>query len=193
MTQLPPLLEKLDIKFNPTEALEYYQTLEKDYQAYKWNYIDYNTGASKNSYYGSMVGWSMNSNNGINNAPNRDKNGNNFKDTPCAFGFGKKVMDFFSGANYVCVTVMPPNTRLSLHTDDATYKRIHLPMTNDDKFFFFDQHRNKFKVEPGNVYILHTDRLHGAKHLGTNFRSHIMVKYETNLIDTIYSKQGLTI
>jgi hypothetical protein len=189
MTELP-LLEKLNIKFDPEEAFDYYQQLEKNYQGYKWEYKDYNPDASTKSYYGKMFGWSMNSNNDLNNAPNRDGNGNNFRETPCAFGFGKKVMDFFEGANYVCVTVVPPDTHLSLHTDDDRYKRIHIPLTTHDRFFFYDQYRNRFKLDLGNVYILHTDRLHGAKHLGTNYRAHLMVKYDAKSIDKIYAKKG---
>jgi hypothetical protein len=193
MNRQLPLLEKLDIKFDPKEALDYYYELEKNYQPYRWNYRDWNLDAPAKSYYGKMFGWSMNSNNNVDNAPNRDGNGNDFRDTPCAFGFGKKIMDFFTGANYVCVTVVPPDTQLSLHTDDDRYKRIHIPITADDRFFFYDQHRNRFKLELGNVYILHTERLHGAKHLGTNTRAHLMIKYETKLIDNIYAKQSLTI
>jgi len=190
MNQSLPLLEKLDIKFDPVEALDYYYELEKNYQEYKWNYSNCNPNASAKSYYGKMFGWSMNSNNGAYNEPNMDGNGNNFKEIPCAFGFGKKVMDFFKVTNYVCVSVVPPNTHLSLHTDNNRYKRIHIPLTTDDKFFFYDQHRNRFKLELGNVYILHTEKLHGAKHLGTNFRAHLMIKYETDLMNNIYAKQG---
>jgi len=189
----PPLLEKLDITFDPKEALDYYLELENNYQKYKWNYKDWNSDASKDSYYAKMFGWSMNSNNDVDNEPNRDGNGNNFRETPCAFGFGKKVMDFFKGANYVCVTVVPPNTYLNLHTDDNRYKRIHIPITTHERFFFYDQYRNRFRVELGNVFILHTERLHGAKHLGTNFRAHIMVKYPTPLIENVYNKNGLII
>jgi hypothetical protein len=193
MNQQPPLLEKLNIRFDPNEAYEYYQELEKKYQTYRWNYKEYNPDASPNSYYGTMFGWSMNSNTDLDNAPNRDGNGNNFRDTPCAFGFGKKVMEFFEGCNYVCVTVVPPGTHLSLHTDDPTYKRIHLPLTTHEKFYFYDQHRNRQYTESGNVYILHTERLHGAKHSGLGHRAHLMVKYKTSLIDKIYAKEGLKI
>jgi hypothetical protein len=190
MTDQLPLLEKLDITFDPEEALEYYLELEKNYQEYRWNYSDYNPDASSKSYYGKMYGWSMNSNTDLNNAPNRDWNGDNFRETPCAFGFAKKVMNFFKDANYVCVTVVPPDTHLSLHVDDARFKRIHLPLTKHEKFYFYDQHRQKHTTEPGNVYILHTERFHGAKHQGIDFRAHLMVKYETNLINSIYSKHG---
>jgi hypothetical protein len=193
MFQLPPLLEKLDIKFDPEEAFDYYQELEKKYQEYKWTYGDFSPPVPPNSNYEKMFGWSLNSNTNIDNAPNRDFNGNHFRDTPCAFGFGKKVMNFFNDKNYVCVTVFPPDTHLGIHDDDCTYKRIHLPLSKHENFFFFDEYQNKFVTEPGNVYILHTERLHGASNSGTDFRSHLLVKYETRLMDRIYSKQGLKI
>lgn len=193
MSQLPPLLEKLDIRFDPNEAYEFYCNLENRYRQYRWVYGDFNPPVPGNSNYEKMFGWSLNTNNDINNSPNWDHNGIVFKDTPCVTGFGKKIMDFFNVNNYSCVTVFPADTHLGLHNDDYTYKRIHLPLTRHTNFFFFDEHQNKFNTDPGYVYILHTERLHGAKNLGNDCRAHLLIKYNAESISEVYNKQGLII
>lgn len=187
------ILEKLDIRFNPDEAFEYYKELENNYQMYKWTYGDFSPSVPENSNYEIMFGWSLNTNNDTDNAPNWDGNGTNFRNTPCAFGFGKKVMDFFPNAEYICVTVHPHGTYLGLHEDDEKYKRLHLPLTVSNNFYFIDKDYKKFYMHPGSVHILHTELTHGARHDGVEPRAHLLVKYPTNLINEIYEKAGMTI
>jgi hypothetical protein len=187
------ILEKIDIRFDPTEAFNYYQELENNYQRYKWTYGDFSPSVPENSNYEIMFGWSLNTNNNVDNQPNWDGNGNVFRNTPCAFGFGKKILDFFPNAEYICVTVHPPGTYLGLHEDDEKYKRLHLPLTVSDKFYFIDKDYKEFYMSPGNVHILHTELTHGAVHNGDMSRAHLLVKYPTKLIHEVYEKSGAII
>ena len=186
---------KLDITYNPEEAVEYFNILEKTYSHYKWkideDFLKLHEGQI-GDYLDNLYGYSLRSPLDDLSVPylphNTALSAANpvWRDTELVFGFAKKIKDFFPGIRMMTVLGHPPTVGFGLHTDPADYFTIQIPIkTNPDAFFICGEKHN-FKV--GQVYLIETGiEEHGTRNEGTTDRIHFVIK--CNIADLEKVKQ----
>lgn len=177
-------IKKLDnIKFDINELIDYFYSLEKDYQHLKWSVpenLDPLTHRISNLY-----SWAIQSNlkdpskpcppYHIQNVEDRDQNDSFQIPTELIFGFGKKIIDSFPNVRQTIITGHPPGTFIDQHIDSEEFVKIHIPIkTNNDSFFIFGE--EKFNLEVGNAYIVNTAMKHGTENNGDTDRIHLIFK-----------------
>jgi hypothetical protein len=130
------IVTPLNVTFDITQAIEYYNQLEANFQHLKWS-------MPEDFYYETIrgiYGWSLLIPNEANSsAPFSSAQGldvlkkENFKETPAAFGFGKKVIDTFPTAFRMVIGASPPGTHFLPHIDGNadTVVRGWMPIITD--------------------------------------------------------------
>lgn len=184
------LIKELDISFSYNELLSYLITLEKNFKGYKWtsDLKDDVAGASKHKIDG-VYGWGIQSNLSDLERPcppyNIHKLGSDdYKDTKLVFDFAEKIRNRFPYSRQVSIAAHPPGTKINLHTDTDSYLKVHVPiLSNDQAYFFFEE--EKFVMQPGKMYLVNTQKLHGTVNEGSTIRTHLFFKIPVDKIDEV--------
>lgn len=72
------------------------------------------------------------------------------------------------------ITIHSPDYEMIPHTDDYI-ARLHIPITQDSSTFSWGKNWDrKYKLEPGNIYIINTKIPHGTQNFGNTPRANIM-------------------
>lgn len=172
------LVEDLQISIDPKEALEYYQEVKDKHMKYAWNYKDNDPDMPFNKRYNEMWGWGI-----------LDSTGRKLRQEVTYFGLAKKIIDYLNVPLRACIATVPPKSFLGLHKDKGV--KIHIPLTNSEDSYFFDENSNYFYTNLGSVYLMHTYKLHGMKYNGKDERAHIIISCNEDLLSTIYTKKSV--
>lgn len=177
-------IKKLDnVKFDINELIDYFYTLEKDYQHLKWT-VPENLDPLTHRI-SELYSWAIQSNlkdptkpcppYHIQNVEDRDQNDSFQVPTELIFGFGKKIIDSFPNVRQTVIACHPPGTFIDQHIDSEEFVKIHIPIkTNNDSFFIFGE--EKFNLEVGNAYLVNTAMMHGTENNGDTDRIHLIFK-----------------
>lgn len=184
------LVKELDIKFSFYDLERYFENVEHLYQYLKWtsDLKEDANGHQKHSIDG-VYGWGIQSNLEDLNIPcppyNVHKNGSdNYRDTPLVFGFADLIRTKIPYSRQLSIAAHPPGTKINLHTDSDTYLKIHIPIkTNDKAYFNFED--TQFVLQPGKMYLVNTNKLHGTSNEGDTYRTHLFFKIPADKIDEI--------
>lgn len=189
------LVEKLNFKIDTSELLEYYNTLQKDYQDYKWTYqenqdqvkdIFLDVYAGVDSKKKSGYGWAVTTNNpdetikknipwyniskhydqGITELPLE-------RQTPMVYGVVKKLLEKIPYARCVSVSVFEPGTELVAHRDEPFLLRVHIPIkATKNSYWLNDKGYETFEV--GQIYLCDTREPHSVHNDGKEDRVHLL-------------------
>lgn len=184
------LIKELDINFSFYDLERYFENVENLYQYLKWtsDLKEDSTGHQKHSIDG-VYGWGIQSNLEDLNMPcppyNVHKNRtDDYRDTPLVFGFAELIRKKIPYSRQLSIAAHPPGTKINLHTDSDTYLKIHIPIkTNDKAYFNFED--EKFVLQPGKMYLVNTNKLHGTSNEGDTYRTHLFFKIPADKIDEI--------
>ena len=181
-----------NIKFNPVELLDYYNTVVEKFPQLKWTVP--NSTDTKLHSVSNMYSWAIQSNlkdasrpcppyhfDGVEGIIESD----DFSmPTALIFGFAEKLIKAFPNVRQTSIAGHPPGTKIGLHPDNDAFLKIHIPIkTNPDAWFFFED--EKFNLEVGSVYMINTVLLHGTDNLGDTDRVHLLFKFPTSDASTI--------
>lgn len=189
------MIVPLNIEFDFNELVDYYKTLERNYQHLKWTskLIRDVEGAEGHSVEGA-AGWAIQSNLEDLTIPcppyDIHKNGSKvYRDTELVFGFIEKLKEFFGPIRQVSIASHPPGTIINTHIDNPEYFKIHIPILSNDKSFFNFEDRS-YVMEPGKMYCVYTELPHGTSNIGSTDRVHLMFKLPMAIRDNILQLSG---
>jgi hypothetical protein len=152
------IVTPLNVTFDVTKSIEYYNQLETDWGNLKWN-------MPSDFYYETLrgiYGWSLLIPNEADaSKPHRsDQNldvlhRKNFKETSVVFGFGKKVVDVFPTAFRMLIGASPPGTHFKPHIDGNadTVVRGWMPIITDPSIKWITK-EGVANLQPGRVYLI---------------------------------------
>lgn len=186
-------IKKLDnIKFDHAELVNYYQTIQEQYQHMKWT-VGKNVD-SKDHSVNSMYSWAIQTNlkdptipcppyhieDGHERVP-----GDDFSlATEMLFGFAEKLVKTLPSIRQTAIAAHPPGTRINLHPDNDKFLKIHIPIrTNSRALFVFED--ESFNLEEGSAYMINTTLLHGTDNQGDTDRIHLLFKFPIEVAETI--------
>ena len=184
----------LDNEFNLNELLEYYNTLERDYQHLKWTFKNDVEDADKGHKHDGIFGWGIQSNlNDLSKpCPPYDihkERTDVYRDTELVFGFAKKIIDYFPGVRQLGIAGHPHGVEILQHKDNDEFYKIHIPIiTNDEAYFVFGD--DNYVMKPGKMYFVETEIMHGTVNNGLTPRVHMLFKCTRDTIDVIKRMTG---
>jgi hypothetical protein len=173
----------LPITIDLKEAFDYYCVLERDYQHLKWKMPTNGfRRIDEEGYQPTISGWAIQTPGDINephcmlhdtNLQGRDI----AKETACAFGFAKKLLETFPTAFRMYITVNSPGVVVLPHVDDKNMPRkiyrIVIPIqTNDKATWTVDE--GIIHLDAGTVNLLDPSLKHGTQNDGDTDRVHLM-------------------
>ena len=188
------VMELDNFKFSITELIEFYNTVEKNFQHLKWTPDD--TIDTKDHQVKDIFSWAIQSNLKDPSKPCPPYNikhdesivGTFDVPTELIFGFSKKFLELFPFVRQTVISCHPPGSKINLHTDNEEFFKIHIPIvTNDDSYFVFE--KNRYNLKPGKAYLVNTEKLHGTENLGNSTRIHFITKLKIKDIDRIINNE----
>jgi hypothetical protein len=189
---------KLSIVFDLNEALEYYHTLENNYQHLKWQMPVLGFRHEDEEIKESITGWAIQTPKEVNEPHcmlyDTNIQGREFyKETPCAFGFAKKLLDKFPTAFRMYITVNSPGVVVVPHVDNENipkrvYKIIIPIQTNSKATWTVDE--GTIHLDEGSVYLVDTLKTHGTQNYGDTDRVHFMFEIFAEDFDLVRSMTG---
>lgn len=187
------LVEKLNIKFNLEEALNYLAILETQFAYLRWNATSENlekiNDVELQEEISGVFGWGIQSNLQNLNEPcppyHIHKSGcDEYRDTVLVFGFMKKIKSVFPQARQISIAAHPHGTKIRRHKDSSEYFKIHIPLISNEKaWFMFDG--KTYVLAPGNFYLINTDKEHSTYNEGDSIRTHLFFKIPISDVDQI--------
>lgn len=173
----------LPVTFNIDEAVEYYNELKSNYQHLKWKLPTKQFRKIDDpDYKPTITGWAIQTCGDINvphgMADDVGIQGREFyKETPCAFGFAKKLLDAFPTAFRMYITVNSPGVEVLPHIDVQNMprktSRITVPiLTNDNAKWIIDE--GAVHLDAGSAYLIDWSIRHGTQNFGNTDRVHFM-------------------
>lgn len=183
------VLELPNIIFNYQELIDYYNTLNKDFNHFKWT-IDV-----PNPIHGYGILSNLKDPNRPISAPTKKENiSENEKlpaftnRTPLVFGFAEKILNTFNDVEELGITSHTPGSMIPPHIDNDVHLRIHFPIEVDKKsYFIFGE--QKYNLLPGKAYLINTKRIHSTHNQGTVTRTHLLFKIPMGNVNDILSKE----
>lgn len=188
------VLELDNFKFSIIELIEFYNTVEKNFQHLKWT-PDI-TVDTKNHTVDEIFSWAIQSNlkDASKPCPPYDIKHDNSTvgtfdvPTELIFGFSKKFLEILPFVRQTVISCHPPGSKINLHKDNDEFVKIHIPIiVNDQSYFVFEKNRYNLKV--GKAYLINTDKIHGTENLGDNTRVHLITKLKIQYIDKIINNE----
>ena len=183
----------LPVSFDLNEALAYYEELKTNFQHFRWKMPTRAFRKFEDPLYKPAVyGWAIQTPGDINEPHimlyDAEIGGReNHKETPCAFGFAKKLLDAFPTAFRMYVTVNTPGVEVLPHVDNIVSKkryRITVPIqTNPDAFWITPE--GNVHLDVGKVYLIDWSIRHGTQNNGTTDRVSFMFEVYADDIQTI--------
>jgi hypothetical protein len=190
---------ELPITFDLEEAIEYYRTLQKDYPHLKWKMPTSGFRVvDEEGHEPNITGWALQSPKDPSEPHcmlhDFEIQGREFyKETPCAFGFGKKLLDFFPTAFRMYMFVTSPGVVVTQHYDDTFPQRIyrmHIPIETNDKAIWIVE-GEKLHMPAGKVFLVDPLKiLHGTENYGDTDRVHIVFEFLEQDIDAVKQLSG---
>jgi Aspartyl/Asparaginyl beta-hydroxylase len=193
-----PYCIKLPITFDLNESLEYYQILQKDFQPLKWDMPVLGFRHTNEEIIPTITGWAIQTPKDINEPhcmiEDADIQGKEFaKETPCAFGFAKKLIDFFPTAFRMYITVNSPGVVVVPHVDTIgvprTTCKIIIPIQTNEKATWSIED-DVFHLDAGSLYLMNTSITHSTKNEGTTDRVHIMLEFFEEEFEVLKNMSG---
>jgi len=188
------VLELDNFNFSIIELIEFYNTVEKNFQHLKWT-PDV-TVDTKNHTVNEIFSWAIQSNLKDPSKPcppydiKHDNSTVGTFDVPTEmiFGFAKKLLEVMPFLRQTVISCHPPKTKINFHKDNDEFVKIHIPIiVNDRSYFNFEKNRYNLKV--GKAYLINTDKIHGTENLGDNTRVHLITKLKTKDIDKVLNNE----
>ena len=167
-----------NIKFNFNELKEYYADLVDNFDYLKWTMSEV-TGTNLEGLYGYGILTNCENVDERPLPPGMRKHKKIFdpitKPTKMLKGFAKKLYDQIPYIEELVITGHPPNSGIPLHADKDEHVRVHIPLyANNYSYFIINDH--SYVLEPSNVYIVNTKRIHTTFNKGSTDRIHLHFK-----------------
>lgn len=191
-----------NIKFNSSELLAYFHTIERDFSHMKWT-VDSTLDTLDHSV-SAVYSYNMQTNFKNNQIPCSpyhvspkdgwkyellDDDGFN-NPTDLLFGIAKRIVDKIPNVRQMGIACHPPGTRISQHIDNKDFLKIHIPIqTTSNSYFSFGD--KDYVMEVGKAYLVNTSSKHGTNNLGNLDRVHLLFKINPNDLDFITSTEFL--
>lgn len=196
-------IKRLDkVKFNIDELVEYYYTLERDFQHLKWKpwmIINPDQLEVANWYVGGNCneldwgGWCIQKTQDnttdeiecpwrVGKSPSASENASVTNRSAVAFGIIEKFLDTFPDVAQMALVIHPPGAHLVMHSDnspeDIDNQVIQVPILTNDRAYWIDRDGIKTVLQPGYAYLVDTWYDHGTINEGNTPRIHI--KFSVN-------------
>lgn len=204
-----PFSIELPITFNEEEALDYYHTLVRDYQHLKWKMTETEPGSGfvpesaflreETDMIPNVIGWAILTPKDVNEPhcmlyDTEIQGREYYKETPCAFGFAKKLLDKFPTVFRMYLTVNSPGVVVLPHVDNENmprriYKIIIPVQTNPYATWTVDEGVIHFKT--GCVYLVDTLKTHATQNLGNTDRVYFMFEFLEEDLESIKNLNGI--
>lgn len=185
------------VKFNLDELVEYYYTLERDFQHIKWH-----TSMIKNKEQLDAVNWysggtcyeidwsgwciqeTLHHEEGdiecpwrVGASPTAVENSTVTRRSVIAFGIAEKFLDNFPDPAQMALVIHPPGAQLVMHRDDTpediNNQVIQIPIISNDKAYWIEGDGTRTVLKPGHAYMVNTWEEHGTLNEGDTPRVHI--------------------
>lgn len=182
-------IQPIGFKYNQEELVEYYQTIEKNFQDLKWTVNPDEVRDSDKHKVDGFFGWAIQSNLEDLERPcppyDVHKEGSKiYRNTRMVFGFAKKLLERFPYGRQMGIAAHPPGVSVGQHIDNEEYVKIHFPIyTNNNSYFSFGEYRYVF--EPGRAYLINTRYMHGTDNQGDSIRIHLLLKLPYTMMDDV--------
>lgn len=183
-----------DFKFSIDELIDYYKTLEQDFQHLKWTPDE--TIDVKDHSVEKVYSWAIQSNlkDPTKPCPPYDIKyddsvvGTFDVPTELIFGFPQRLLTAMPFLRQTVISCHPPGTKINFHKDNEEFFKIHIPIiTNDNSWFVFEH--SKYNLKPGKAYLINTEKLHGTDNLGDNVRVHFITKLKIEDIPQVINNE----
>ena len=193
-----PYCTPLSITFDLHEALEYYHTLEQYYQHLKWNMPVLGFRHTSEEIVPTITGWAIQTPRDPHTPhcmiEDAEIQGREFaKETPCAFGFARKLLDFFPTAFRMYITVNSPGVVVVPHVDTIgvpqVTSKIIIPIQTNDKATWTIED-TVLHLDEGKLYFMDTSITHSTQNDGDTDRVHIMLEFFASEETTIKNMSG---
>jgi len=191
--------ELTNVSFSYNDLLNYYTSLETNYQHLKWTTKflsnDQRTLFKESQFVKHMEDiftWAIqNRSKTTEPTPGYVFTGNEYSPVSepsdeLIFGFAKLLVDHFDGIFRLMVGSHPPNGQLCLHNDD--YYTVHFPIKSNDKSYFVVDGET-FVLKPGKAYLVNTLLPHYTDNQGTTNRVHLLFNIPLDSVDTVLNSQ----
>lgn len=199
-------ITRLDnVKFNIEELIEYYYTLERDFQHFKWDKSLIRNEAQRSgvsSYTGdglnlNWYGWAIqtSANPTHHECPWRvgasEDSVENAEITTCSalvFGFAQKLIDNLPSIAQLALVVHPVGGQLVMHCDDdpEEYSRavIQIPILTNDSAYWQTSEGDTV-LQAGYAYLVDTIEPHGTHNKGNTPRIHLKCSIHIDDVDKL--------
>jgi hypothetical protein len=180
-----------NIKFNFSELEDYYDDLVDNFDYLKWTMPEV-PGTNLKGLYGYAI---LTNCENVDERPlppgmRKDKKAFDpiIKPTKMLKGFAKKLYDQIPYIEELVITGHPENSGIPPHADKDEHVRVHIPLyANNDSHFIINEH--PYVLEPNNVYIVNTKRIHTTINKGSTDRIHLHFKIPIGKINIFLRTQ----
>lgn len=189
---------RLALTFDIDEAIDYYHKLQKNYQHLKWTMPELGFRHSEENIIPTITGWAIQTPKEIDQPHcmlyDTDIQGREYyNETPCAFGFAKKLLEKFPTVFRMYITVNSPGVVVVPHEDNENipkrvYKIIIPIQTNDNATWTVDE--GAIHLNSGEVYLVDTLKTHGTQNYGNTDRVHFMFEFFAEDLELIKNTTG---
>jgi len=196
------MIHILNLEFDLQEVLDYYNTLENDYQKYRWQfYDDHNNPAvidPKNDV-NKIYGWGLQTTyHDTEFVYHCDLDPHNeppeyFKDTPMVFGFFDKIKNRFKQPFRSFVHVFPPGQYIGKWMPTPPpHVKIMIPIIMNNSYKLTVHGPNPVTVipEPGKIYMIESTHLNEWRNDGDSKIAYILFSVPLEYMDEMLNFKG---
>jgi Aspartyl/Asparaginyl beta-hydroxylase len=163
------IFQKLNIDINLEKAIDYYLTLERDYQHKKWTVPVGNV-----TIHGYAIQGIKGRTGNFGLYEDKEPLGiEHYFDSELAFGWGKDMLNLFPMGYRAGIGSSPPGTIVPNHVDfcgDFAY-RLHIPIITNEKYIWTTP-EGKRHLPVGSVYLFDSSCEHATRNDGDEPRVH---------------------
>lgn len=198
------VVELTNLSFSASDLLNYYHTVETQFQHLKWTYdmLPKEHIAEFEEYhwgFQDMFCWAIQSRIKNVNSPQLAykmswpepdaTDGDCFNThTPLVFGFAKKILDNIPNVIRLVIGAHPPGSKIYNHIDDDYYIPIHIPIQTTPLSFFIVDNK-EFTFEVGKAYLVNTLLPHYTHNQGDIHRIHMLFHIPIQDVHNLLSTQ----
>jgi hypothetical protein len=200
------VFELPNFKYDHTELLDYYKSIETNHQDMKWTLEPRDLSKNSKLYpsgyddsvgiYGYAIQTNMKDSAACSPAYNVKTIDEELKlpyatnRTKLLYGFAQKLLDKLPYIEEMVITGHIPNSKIHMHIDNDINVRVHLPiLVNNSSYFIY---QDKYVLEQGKAYIVNTSIMHSTDNQGDTDRVHLLFKIPLGRVKELMS-QTITI
>jgi hypothetical protein len=197
------MIYNLDLKYNPNEAMEYYEILKKEFQHYHWEYKKHHNDPNfidPKNHLADLNGWGLQT---IYNDPTfpyqpdldpHDEGPEYFKDTPMVFGFFKRAKDKLIDPFRSFLMTSPSGHYIDWCITHAPHHGvIFIPITVNDETYFRSKYDldKKYYLKLGQIFLIDPSvYAFEFRNQGSTAVTGIQISVPTETFNHVFSLKG---